>query len=74
MKTTALVGIILIVIGVVGFAVGHISYTTKEKALDLGPIEVTADKKHNIAIPDVAAALALIAGVGLVLAGSRSNS
>ncbi len=74
MKGTALAGVVLIVIGVVGFAFGHISYTTKEKAIDLGPIEVMADKKHNIAIPDIAAALALIAGVGLVLAGARSNS
>lgn len=71
MKSTALIGVILIVLGVVGFAVGHIDFTTREKVVDLGPIEVNADKKHSIAIPDVAAVLALLAGVGLVLAGQK---
>ena len=71
MKSTALIGVILIVIGLAGFAIGHIDFTTREKVIDLGPVEVNADKKHTIAIPDVAAAIALIAGVGLVLAGQK---
>ena len=71
MKSTALIGVILIVLGVIGFAVGHIDFTTREKVIDLGPIEVNADKKHSFPIPDVAAALALLAGVGLVLAGQK---
>jgi hypothetical protein len=71
MKSTALIGVILIVLGVVGFAFGHIDFTTKERVVDFGPVHVDADKKHTIAIPDIAAAIALIAGVGLVLAGQK---
>lgn len=71
MKSTALIGVILIVIGLIGFAIGHIDFTTREKVVDFGPVQVSADKKHTIAIPDVAAAIALIAGVGLVLAGQK---
>jgi hypothetical protein len=71
MKGLAIVGIVLIILGGVGLAVGRISYTTKEKVLDLGPIEATADKKHEIAIPDIAAAIALAAGLILVFAGAR---
>lgn len=71
MKSTALIGVILIVLGVVGFAVGHIDFTTREKVIDLGPVEVTADKKRSIAIPDIAAAIALLAGLGLVFAGQK---
>ncbi len=71
MNSTAMIGVILIVLGVVGFAVGHIDFTTREKVVDLGPVEVNADKKHSIAIPDVAAAIALLAGAGLVLAGQK---
>lgn len=71
MKSPALIGVILIVLGVIGFAAGHIDYTTREKVIDLGPVEVSAHKKHRIAIPDVTAAIALIAGVGLVLAGQK---
>ena len=71
MKSTALIGVILIALGVVGFAVGHIDFTTREKVIDLGPIEVTADKKRSVAIPDIAAAIALIAGIGLLVAGQK---
>jgi len=71
MKGLSAVGIVLIIIGVVGFAVGRFSYTTEEKVLDIGPIEASVDKKHNIAIPDVAAGLALVAGVVLVVMGTR---
>jgi hypothetical protein len=43
MKPGMIVGIILIVIGVVGFALGGFYFTQKEKVLDVGPIEATAD-------------------------------
>jgi hypothetical protein len=72
MKSTALIGAILIALGVVGFAVGHIGFTTREKVVDFGPIQVSADKEHSIAIPDIAAAIALLAGLGLVLAGRKA--
>lgn len=70
-ESTSLIGVFLIVLGLVGFAVGHIDFTAREKVIDLGPVEATADKKRSIAIPDVAAATALLAGLGLVLAGQR---
>ena len=38
MKTNSLIGIILIVIGIIAFAYQGITYTTKEKVIDLGPI------------------------------------
>jgi hypothetical protein len=71
MKGIVIAGVALIVLGVAGFAVGRISYTTKEKAIDLGPIEVTAEKKHELAIPEVAAIVAFAAGIVLVIAGTR---
>lgn len=71
MKGIALAGIALILFGVIGFAVGHIGITTKETVLDIGPLEVNKEEKHGFAIPDVAAGLALAAGLVLVVAGSR---
>ena len=38
MKTYTLIGIILIVIGIIAFAYQGITYTTREKVVDLGPI------------------------------------
>ncbi len=71
MKGAALAGIALIAIGIIGFAVGHIGFTTKEKVVDLGPLEITADKKHDLPIPDILAGLALAAGLVIVFASSR---
>ncbi len=71
MKPISIVGIVLVVIGIAGFAMGGFSFTTKEKVLDLGPIQATADKKHDFPIPALAAGLALAAGVVLVVIGNR---
>jgi drug/metabolite transporter (DMT)-like permease len=70
-KPSTIVGILLIVLGVVGLAMGGFSFTRKEKVVDLGPIEATADKKESVAIPPVLGALALISGVVLIAVGSR---
>ena len=45
MKATTLVGILLIILGIVGLAYPRITYTTREKIVDLGPIEATKETK-----------------------------
>ena len=47
MKTQTLLAILLIVIGIVAFAYQGITYTTREKALDIGPIHVTTEQTHT---------------------------
>ncbi|HEX6668817.1 MAG TPA: hypothetical protein VF061_04635 [Gemmatimonadales bacterium] len=71
MKPGTIIGIILIVLGVVGFALGGFSFTQKEKVLDLGPIEATAEDKETVPIPPILAGLALVGGVVLVAASAR---
>jgi len=74
MKMASLVGILLIVVGVIGLAVGGINYTRREKVIDIGPIQATAEKHERIPLPPVAGGLALAAGVILVLAGNKRTS
>jgi drug/metabolite transporter (DMT)-like permease len=69
MKKT--IGIVLIVAGLLGIVYGGISFTTKEKVVDLGPIEATRDKTHNLPLPPIAGGLALLAGA-LLIATSKS--
>lgn len=68
-----LIGIVLIVVGVLALAVGGIRYTTREKVVDLGPIHATADKEHNIPLSPIAGGAAVVAGIVLVVAGSRTR-
>jgi uncharacterized membrane protein YidH (DUF202 family) len=72
MKTA--VGILLIVVGVIGLAVGGINYTRREKVIDIGPIEATTETRERIPLPPVAGGLALAAGVVLLLAGNKRRA
>ncbi len=68
MKATTLVGILLIILGVVGLAYPRISYTTREKIVDLGPIEATKETKKSVPLPPVLGGLSLAGGVILLVA------
>jgi len=65
-------GIILIALGLVGLAWGGFSYTTREKIVDVGPIHATRDKTHNVPLPPIFGAVALIGGVVLLAAGKKA--
>jgi hypothetical protein len=71
MKTTMIVGIILIVLGVAGLAFQGISYTTREKVIDIGGLGITAETRKTIPVPLIAGGLALAAGIGTVVVASR---
>ena len=73
MKTNTLIGIILIVIGIVAFAYQGITYTTREKVIDIGPIEVTADKKKTLPLPPIVGGIALVGGIVLLVMGSKKG-
>ena len=73
MKTNMLIGIILIVIGIVAFAYQGITYTTREKVVDLGPIQVTADKTKTLPLPPIVGGIALVGGIVLLVMGSRKG-
>jgi len=59
-------GIVLIALGLFGLAWGGFTYTTREKVIDIGPIHATREKTHNIPLPPVAGAGALIGGIVLL--------
>ena len=74
MRAITLVGIALIVIGVVALAYQGITYTTREKVLEVGPVEVRKDTRKTIPLPPVIGGLALAGGIVLVLVGARRGS
>jgi uncharacterized membrane protein HdeD (DUF308 family) len=70
MNTKVILGIVLIVLGIVAFAWQGITYTKREKVLDIGPIQATTETKETIPLPPIAGAILLIGGIA-VLATSR---
>jgi uncharacterized membrane protein YidH (DUF202 family) len=69
-----LIGICLIVFGVLALALGGFSYTSRERVVDLGPLKVDADKEHSFPIAPIAGVGALVGGIALVLAGSKTRT
>jgi len=67
-----LAGIILIVLGALALAYQGIRYTTREKVVDLGPLEITASERRSIPLPPIVGGVALVAGLALVL-GDRKK-
>jgi hypothetical protein len=49
-------GAILIVLGLAGILWGGFSYTTEKKVIDLGPIQASREKRHEVPVPPVAGA------------------
>ena len=71
MKPQFIVAILLIVLGLVAFAYQGFTYTTTEKAVDLGPIQITAEKKHTVPLPPVVGGIALVGGILLLMTGKK---
>lgn len=65
-------GVVLVVVGLFGLAWGGFTYTTKEKVVDIGPIHATRDETHNIPLPPIAGAAALIGGIVLLTVGGKN--
>ena len=63
-----LIAIALIILGVFSVAWGGFTYKTKEKIVDIGPIEASREKTHHVAVAPLAGGLALAVGIGLLVA------
>lgn len=68
-----ILGFVLIAVGVISLAIGGITYTKREKVLDIGPIQATADRQKTIPLPPLLGGLALAGGIVLVIAGSKKR-
>jgi hypothetical protein len=74
MKRLSLAGLVLIILGVLGVAYHGLAYTKQDKVVDVGPIHATKDTKETIAVAPILSGLALIGGMALMVAGSRSKN
>lgn len=73
MKPNVVAALVLIGLGVVALAYQGITYTTREKAIDIGPIEVTTEKTKRIPIPPIVGGIALVSGIVLLALDSRKS-
>ena len=73
MKPVTIIGIVLIVIGIIGFATGGISFTHKKKVADLGSVQISRETQDTLPLSPIFSSVSVIVGLGLVVVGARSK-
>ena len=73
MKPAGIIGIILIAIGIIALAYGGITYTKREKVIDAGPLQVSADREKTIPLPPILGGICLVGGIVLLVVGNRQT-
>ncbi|MEI7789679.1 MAG: DUF3185 domain-containing protein [Alphaproteobacteria bacterium] len=72
MKPIAILGLVLIVLGIGGLFISHVSWTETKPIVKAGPLEINAQENHTVWIPTAAGVVAVLAGLGLVFAGKKA--
>lgn len=65
-------GIVLAIIGIIMMVFTGFNFKTKEKVVDLGPVEINKEKDHSVGWPMYVGGIVLVAGIGLAIAGRKS--
>ena len=73
MNSVKVLGVVLLVAGLLGLAYGGFSYTKDSTALKVGPIELSVKQKETVNVPLWAGIAAAVAGVGLLVFGSKKG-
>jgi uncharacterized membrane protein len=67
------IGIILLAIGIIMLVWTGFTYTKKEKVIDFGPVQVSADKQHTISWPPYAGCVLIVGGIVVLLTGKKAG-
>lgn len=69
-RSVMVLGIVLVLLGVLALAYQGITYTKREKILDVGPLQATADREKTIPLPPLVGGLSLAGGIALLIIGA----
>ena len=72
-KGIIVLGVALIILGVVALSYQGITYTKREKILDIGPVQATTDREKTIPLPPLLGGLSLAGGIALVIVGAMKS-
>lgn len=73
MKTALVLGIVLVVLGALALIYQGVSYTKKEKVLDLGPLQASVEERKTLPLPPIVGVVLLAGGIVLIVAGTRKS-
>jgi hypothetical protein len=73
MKSTTMMGVFLVLLGVAALVYQGITYTTRETLVDFGPIQATKETTKTIPLPPLLGGMALLGGVFLIVLGAKRS-
>ena len=71
MKKT--IGIVLIAIGFIMIVYTGFDYLTKEKVVDLGPIEISTEKSHTVQWPPIVGVILIVGGIAVFALSKKAR-
>jgi hypothetical protein len=75
MKTTMIIGLILILLGVAALGYQGVMWiTTRDTVARVGPVEVQADRQHPIPLAPILSGVAIVAGIAVLIAGANRRA
>jgi len=63
MKVSTVFAVILIAVGIMAFVYQGITYTTREKVVDLGPVHVTTERTKTLPLLPIFGVIAGVSGI-----------
>jgi uncharacterized membrane protein YidH (DUF202 family) len=72
-KPATIAGVVLIILGIVGFTMGGFSFTREKKDVDMGPIQIQHKQRKTVPISPAISLVAVVGGLVLVVAGARGK-
>jgi uncharacterized membrane protein YidH (DUF202 family) len=73
MRSNVILAILLIAAGIAAFVYQGFTYQTREKVIDLGSVQVTADRTKTVPIPPILGAIAIVGGIVLLVVDGRKG-
>jgi hypothetical protein len=73
MKPVTIVGILLIVVALIGFATGGLSFTHEKKVVDLGAVQISHKTQDTLPLTPIFSTASAVLGVVLVVVGMRAK-
>ena len=69
MRTT---GIVLLIVGLIMILFTGFNYVTKEKVVDLGPLEINKETNHPVQWSPIVGIVLIIAGIAIVATNKKN--
>jgi hypothetical protein len=74
MKPVAIVGVLLILLGVAALVYQSVTYTSRETVIDIGPVHATAERERTLPLPPLVGIAVVAGGVALLVIGIRKRT